>query len=267
MARLGIPPDVIEKVLNHRTGVISGVAAVYNRYGYVDEKRDALERWAEWVTDNFAFKDATSTHAASPGNIPNWLTPRQAASRCGQELYGSRWKQTCLQESPEHPKAAAASKDLYTALCSGEVSAFIHRGEDPIKLGSEELVHPMFDFDFERDRVYIGQTLSHWHCDIHAAELERFLRGKRPSRQGSMAAGDAEQNFIEVLSQKMRNPNPISKNTGAQSHTTSSDFQLAPSIAAGKKQSKALEQKVGRVLADQNNLSVCEKNLYAIHDV
>jgi integrase len=33
MARLGIAPHVIEKVLNHRTGVISGVAAVYNRYG------------------------------------------------------------------------------------------------------------------------------------------------------------------------------------------------------------------------------------------
>jgi integrase len=43
MARLGIPPHVIEKVLNHRTGVISGVAAVYNRYGYAEEKRDALE--------------------------------------------------------------------------------------------------------------------------------------------------------------------------------------------------------------------------------
>jgi integrase len=51
MARLAISPHVIEKVLNHRTGVISGVAAVYNRYGYAEEKRDALERWAEWVAE------------------------------------------------------------------------------------------------------------------------------------------------------------------------------------------------------------------------
>ena len=51
MARLGITPHVIEKVLNHRTGVISGVAAVYNRYGYAEEKRDALERWAQWVVE------------------------------------------------------------------------------------------------------------------------------------------------------------------------------------------------------------------------
>jgi integrase len=30
MAPLGVAPHVIEKVLNHRTGIISGVAAVYN---------------------------------------------------------------------------------------------------------------------------------------------------------------------------------------------------------------------------------------------
>lgn len=46
MAKLGIAPHVIEKVLNHSTGTISGVAAVYNRYGYDDEKRAALGTWA-----------------------------------------------------------------------------------------------------------------------------------------------------------------------------------------------------------------------------
>jgi integrase len=49
MARLGIPPHVVEKVLNHRTGIISGVAAVYNRYGYEKEKREALASWADYV--------------------------------------------------------------------------------------------------------------------------------------------------------------------------------------------------------------------------
>jgi integrase len=49
MARIGIAPHVIEKVLNHKTGTISGVAAVYNRYGYEQEKRAALDRWANFV--------------------------------------------------------------------------------------------------------------------------------------------------------------------------------------------------------------------------
>jgi integrase len=49
MARLGVPPHVVEKVLNHKSGIISGVAAVYNRYGYEKEKRDALETWADYV--------------------------------------------------------------------------------------------------------------------------------------------------------------------------------------------------------------------------
>lgn len=47
MARAKIAPHIIEKVLNHISGTISGVAAVYNRYGYDSEKRDALEQWGE----------------------------------------------------------------------------------------------------------------------------------------------------------------------------------------------------------------------------
>ena len=49
MAQLGIAPHVVEKVLNHTSGQISGVAAVYNRYGYDDEKRRALDAWAGHV--------------------------------------------------------------------------------------------------------------------------------------------------------------------------------------------------------------------------
>lgn len=61
MARLGIPPHVVEKVLNHRTGIISGVAAVYNRYGYDCEKRDALEQWAAFVGQLGPKSDGAST--------------------------------------------------------------------------------------------------------------------------------------------------------------------------------------------------------------
>jgi integrase len=43
---LRVPPHVIEAVLNHRSGVVSGVAAIYNRATYRPEKRDALDRWA-----------------------------------------------------------------------------------------------------------------------------------------------------------------------------------------------------------------------------
>jgi integrase len=47
MARAGVAPHVVEKVLNHISGTISGVAAVYNRYGYDAEKREALEGWGQ----------------------------------------------------------------------------------------------------------------------------------------------------------------------------------------------------------------------------
>lgn len=46
MAMMGIQPHIIEAVLNHKTGIVSGVAAVYNRHAYLEEKREALEKWA-----------------------------------------------------------------------------------------------------------------------------------------------------------------------------------------------------------------------------
>lgn len=47
MARIRIAPHVIEKVQNRAGGQISGVAAIYNRHGYSDEKRGALEAWSQ----------------------------------------------------------------------------------------------------------------------------------------------------------------------------------------------------------------------------
>ena len=44
-----IAVHVVEKVLNHHSGIISGVAAVYNRAGYDAEKRAALDAWARKV--------------------------------------------------------------------------------------------------------------------------------------------------------------------------------------------------------------------------
>ncbi len=51
MARIDVAPHVIEKVLNHKSGIISGVAAVYNRYSYADEKREALEHWSVYLSE------------------------------------------------------------------------------------------------------------------------------------------------------------------------------------------------------------------------
>jgi integrase len=50
MASLGISPHIIEKVLNHSSGIISGVAAVYNRYDYLLEIKNALKIWSTHIT-------------------------------------------------------------------------------------------------------------------------------------------------------------------------------------------------------------------------
>jgi integrase len=45
MARLGIAPHVADKILNHQSGTISGVAAVYQRHEFFSQRQEALERW------------------------------------------------------------------------------------------------------------------------------------------------------------------------------------------------------------------------------
>jgi integrase len=49
MARLGVAPHVADKVLNHQSGTISGVAAVYQRHDFLAERKDALDRWGAHV--------------------------------------------------------------------------------------------------------------------------------------------------------------------------------------------------------------------------
>ena len=49
MAELGVAPHIVEAVLNHVSGHKGGVAGVYNRASYVEEKRAALQRWADHV--------------------------------------------------------------------------------------------------------------------------------------------------------------------------------------------------------------------------
>ncbi|MBV1917553.1 MAG: site-specific integrase, partial [Sphingomonadaceae bacterium] len=47
MARIGILPEHVERVLGHKVG---GVAGIYNRHGYLDEKRAAMEMWGKLWT-------------------------------------------------------------------------------------------------------------------------------------------------------------------------------------------------------------------------
>jgi integrase len=65
MARLGTAPHVIEKVLNHVSGTISGVAAVYIRHGFKEEKAEALLRWVSHLA-HVASARSVEHHAPNP---------------------------------------------------------------------------------------------------------------------------------------------------------------------------------------------------------
>ena len=49
MAGLRVLPHVVDRILNHTSGTIRGVARVYNRFEYLDERKAALEAWGRGV--------------------------------------------------------------------------------------------------------------------------------------------------------------------------------------------------------------------------
>jgi hypothetical protein len=46
MQRMGIRFEVTEAILNHVSGSKSGVAGIYQRHDWREEKRDAVDAWA-----------------------------------------------------------------------------------------------------------------------------------------------------------------------------------------------------------------------------
>ena len=49
LQKLGVRLEVTEAVLNHKSGSVSGIVAIYQRHDWKEEKRKALDMWAERV--------------------------------------------------------------------------------------------------------------------------------------------------------------------------------------------------------------------------
>lgn len=51
VARLGVAPHVVERLLNHVSGSFGSVACVYNQFSYLEEMREALSLWERHIVD------------------------------------------------------------------------------------------------------------------------------------------------------------------------------------------------------------------------
>jgi len=81
MARLRVPPHVADKILNHQSGTISGVAAVYQRHDFLIERKEALDRWGAHVAQIAEASNAMAAHttnSAVPPKAPIDTSSRQS---------------------------------------------------------------------------------------------------------------------------------------------------------------------------------------------
>jgi hypothetical protein len=63
MQALGVPIEVTEKVINHKSGETAGIRGVYNLHAYTDEKRKALDAWGAYLGRLIAGADAPNVVA------------------------------------------------------------------------------------------------------------------------------------------------------------------------------------------------------------
>jgi len=63
MAEMAVPIHVTEKILNHVSGAHSGVQAIYNRYSYKAEMRDAILRYEDHIAQ-IVFPDQFTTNSS-----------------------------------------------------------------------------------------------------------------------------------------------------------------------------------------------------------
>ena len=81
MAELGILPHIVEATLNHLSGHKSGIAGVYNRATYDDERAAALDQWANAPEAH----PGASTSEQEPGGLyvaPSRSSLGQVRSEC-----------------------------------------------------------------------------------------------------------------------------------------------------------------------------------------
>lgn len=64
MNEMGIQPNIVEAIVNHVSGYRAGVAGVYNRALYLDERRRALDAWALHVLTMAAEQKPGNTEGA-----------------------------------------------------------------------------------------------------------------------------------------------------------------------------------------------------------
>lgn len=60
---LGVAVEVTERVINHKSGEVSGIKKVYNLWAYESEKRDALNRWGAYLEQLIATDTADNVAA------------------------------------------------------------------------------------------------------------------------------------------------------------------------------------------------------------
>ena len=122
-------PHVVEAILNHKSGTIRGVAAVYNRYSYATEKRAALDAWTRRLE--------AIVSGAAPSNVVELATARGVTRMRKTKTHKTKAKSLTLELNTLWPgvdseKAGKLIRDFFQDFMSSPVGQFLSGKEDDV---------------------------------------------------------------------------------------------------------------------------------------
>src|SRR5215207_2854650 len=237
-ARIGVAPHVIEKVLNHQSGVISGVAAVYNRHGSASchgaETEGQTECAARPHLRGWTASHPCRAHGRRPRKLrrlprvpdgqtrhaPGWWANRIARTPCGSSR--PKFPQWIARVSPE-----IARRDPYRLRVKETTMPRVNLTHKMVEATPVPLGRKSVDY-FDRRmpglvlRVSAGGTKS-WNAVYrHHSRARRLTLGRFPM----IALDDARNRAREALCTVSRGIDPA--------QTSASTFaELASLFIAG----------------------------------
>jgi integrase len=215
MAKLGVPPHIADLILNHKSGEIQGVAAIYNRFEYLDDRRDALVKWGQYVEDLLTGKKPSNAirvatidfEASSFGGWPievGWMREGDATPRSMLIKPHASWSMTewCARSAMVHGISPADleahgvdAHTVYDAMVE-ELAGYVVISDCDkydqrwLKRLSEAAGKPT-PFRIESPSLVLPDIAARAGVGLHDAAHRYVANARKPSRH--RAGADAEQ--------------------------------------------------------------------------
>ena len=140
-----------------------------------------------------------------PITQPNWISLRDAAILAAREMLGEDPPENLFDSPDVHERLLLDIRsDIRSALCSNAVTCLVDGGDGVGIASIEKLRHFATTFDVNNSTiVFEGHSEWRFPAVVNLSEFKNFLKLRRGSRRGSVAAHNRDASCRDWLEQEL----------------------------------------------------------------